>query len=500
MKKFLQMNLNFKKIDEQFACSLIMLLMLLPVISWSQSNSHSPTPVMGKENPNILWIYIEDTNPWMSCYGEELITTPNIDKLAEEGVRFDRAYVTAPVCTPCRSGIITGMYATSIGAHEHYSSFSVWRNNVMEVWEPNHLGIRTLPEIFKAAGYYTFNEGKNHYNFVFSIDDLYDQWKPKADFSKDKDVHEWSGREREDQPFFGQIQLVGGKVKGAPEVVKPEDVKVPPYYPDHQIFREEIARHYNNILYIDEILENIVSRLKEDGLYENTVIFFFSDHGMEFPRSKQFLYEGGIRVPLIIAGPGVPVNQARKDLVSGIDISATTLALAGIRIPDHMQGMDMFADDFHRDYVVSARDRCDFTIDRIRSITTDRYKYIRNFMTDKPYMQSNYRDNWPALVLLKEMYKNGELNEVQSHFVSDERPAEEFYDLWEDPHETNNLVHSWKREHAVELAKHRDYLYHWILETDDKGRFPETNNSLKAVIDRWGDKAVNKEYKRVREE
>lgn len=500
MKKSVQISFNSKKINEKFACSLIMLLMLLPVMSWSQSDSHSPAPVMGKENPNILWVFLEDTNPWMSCYGEDIITTPNIDKLAEEGVRFDRAYVTAPVCTPSRSAMITGMYATSIGAHEHYSSFSKWRNNVMEVWEPNHLGIRTLPEIFKAAGYYTFNEGKNHYNFVFSIDDLYDHWSKSPNFNGAKDGYEWSGRKREDQPFFGQIQLVGGKVKGAPKVVKPEDVEVPPYYPDHQIFREEIARHYNNILYIDEILKNIVSKLKEDKLYENTVIFLFSDHGMEFPRSKQFLYEGGIRVPLIVAGPGVPVNQARKDLVSGIDISATTLALAGIRIPDHMQGMNMFADDFHRDYVVSARDRCDYTIDRIRAITTDRYKYIRNFMTEKPYMQPNYRDEWPTMTLLKEMYQKGELNEVQSHFVSDERPAEEFYDLWEDPHETNNLVHSWKREHAVELAKHRDYLYHWILETDDKGRFPETNNSLKAVIDRWGDKAVNEEYKRVREE
>jgi arylsulfatase A-like enzyme len=187
-------------------------------------------------------------------------------------------------------------------------------------------------------------------------------------------------------------------------------------------------------------------------------------------------------------------------LVSGIDISATTLALAGITVPDHMQGMNLFSKDFHRDFVVSARDRCDFTIDRIRSITTDRYKYIRNFMTGKKYMQPNYRDDWPAMLLLKDMYKKGELNDVQSHFVSDERPAEEFYDLWEDPHETNNLVHSWKREHALELAKHRDYLYQWILETDDKGRFPETDNSLKAVIDRWGEKAVNEEYKRVRDE
>jgi len=188
----------------------------------------------------------------------------------------------------------------------------------------------------------------------------------------------------------------------------------------------------------------------------------------------------------------------RNDLVSGIDISASSLALAGIRVPDHFHGMDMFAEDFHRDYVIAARDRCDFTIDRIRTVVTDRYKYIRNFMTDRPYMQPNYRSDWGTMKLLKTMYENGELNEVQSRFPSDHRPAEELYDLQADPHETRNLVHSPNREHAMELARHRDILYRWIMETDDRGRFPETNEALEAVLDRWGEKAVNKEYERLR--
>ena len=473
-------------------------LFIVPAISSAQSaNSHSPTPIMGKDNPNILWVYVEDTNPWMSCYGDDVVTTPNIDALAEAGVQFNRAYMTAGVCSPTRSAIITGMYQTAIGAHEHYSSFSIWRGNKMEVWDPNHLGVRTLPEIFKAAGYYTFNEGKNHYNFVFSNEDLYDR-KGGNGFKGAKDGTEWTGR-KEGQPFFGQIQLTGGKYNNAPKIITADDVTVPPYYPDHEVYREEIAYHYNTILKLDEILGEIIAKLKEDGLYDNTVVFFFTDHGMKLPRHKQFLYEGGIRVALIIAGPGIPANKERDDLVSGIDISATTLAMAGIDIPDHMHGMNMFADDFHRDYVVSARDRCDFTIDRIRAVTSDRYKYIRNFMTDRPYLQSNYRDDHEYMKVYKQLYEEGKLNEVQSRFVSDERPAEELYDLWEDPHETNNLVHSWKREHAVALAKHRDYLYEWIVKTDDKGRYPESNEALKAVIDRWGEKAVNKEYKRVRE-
>ncbi len=459
-------------------------------------NSHSPKPKAGPDQPNILWVYLEDTNPWMSTYGDEVIQTPNIDQLADQGVRFDRAYMTSGVCSPTRSAVITGMYQTSIGAHEHYSSFETWRGNRMETWDPNHLGIRTLPEILKAAGYYTFNEGKNHYNFVFSDDDLYDR-KGNNGFKGARDGMGWSGR-AEGQPFFGQIQLRGGKKSDAPQKVDPQEVPVPPYYPDHPVYRERIAHHYDTILEMDRILGDIISRLKQDGLYENTVVFFFSDHGMELPRHKQFLYEGGIRVPLVIAGPGIPEGTVRGDLVSGIDISATTLSLADINIPGHMQGKNIFAPDFNRDYIVAARDRCDYTIDRIRTVVTDRYKYIRNFMTDKPYMQPQYRDGREYMTVLRDLYKKGELNEVQARFVSDERPAEEFYDLKKDPHEINNLVHSSEREHAVALTELRDTLYRWILETDDKGRFPESDAALKAVIDRWGDEAVNKEYDRVR--
>ena len=460
------------------------------------SNSHTPILKEGPDQPNILWIYIEDTNAWMSCYGDTVVETPNIDQLASEGVRFDRAYMTSGVCSPTRSAVITGMYQTSIGAHEHYSSFSVWRGNVMEVWEPNHIGVKTIPEIMQASNYYTFNEGKFHYNFVFDPDELYHRHGANG-YKGAKDGTEWSGR-KPGQPFFGQIQLVGGKYRNPKKVVGIDEVPVPAIYPDHPVIRGAIANHYNTILELDRELGEIVDGLKRDGLYDNTVIFFFSDHGSLMPRSKQFLYEEGIRVPFILRGPNVPVGKVRKDLVSGIDISATTLAFANIDIPDNMHGMNLMADDFHRDYILAARDRCDFTIDRIRAINTGRYKYIRNFMTDKPYMQPNYRTNSALMQHMHKEYEAGNLNETQARFFSPERPAEELYDLQNDPGETNNLVHSYHREHAVQLAKHRDILYRWIIETDDKGRFPESDNALRAVIDRWGDDAVNKEYKRVR--
>ncbi len=480
--------------------SLIALIQCLALFTAQAENDHNSnlfTPTVSPEQPNILWLCIEDTNSWMSCYGDKLIKTPNIDQLASEGIRFNRAYMTAAVCSASRSALITGMYQTTIGAHQHYSSFSMFRGKKMTVWDPNHLGVKTLPEMFRAAGYYTFNEGKDHYNFVYDRDTFYNRHSEVMDFKGARDGTEWSGR-KPGQPFFGQIQLIGGKFSNPTPVVKPEDVSVQPYYPDHPIIREDIARHYNTILELDKALGVIIDALKRDGLYENTVIFFFADHGCDLPRHKQFLYDEGLRVPFILTGPKIPVGKVRDDLVSSIDISATSLALANITVPAHMHGKDMLAEGFHRDFTIGARDRCDFTIDRIRAVTTQRYRYIRNFLTDRPYLQANYRSDWPIMRTLQELYAKGQLNEAQARFVSPERPAEEFYDLYNDPFETKNLVHSVEPEVATALAQHRDILYRWIIETDDKGRFPESDEGLQACLERWGDAAVAPEFDRIR--
>ncbi len=444
--------------------------------------------------PNVLWIYVEDTNDWMSCYGDEVIETPNIDALAASGTRFTRAYMPAGVCSPTRSAIITGMHQTSIGAHQHYSSFETWRGIEMDEWDPNYLGVRTVPEILRLARYHTFNEGKLHYNFVYDIEQLYDHHQGKMGFRDAPEGRYWKSRP-DARPFFGQIQLAGGKAR-AQKVVDRSAVPVPPYYPDHPDIREEIANHYDTILHLDAEVGRIVAALKDGGLYENTVIVFFSDHGMSLMRHKQFLYEGGIRVPCIIAGPTVPVGEVRDDIVSGIDLSATTLALAGVNLPPHMQGRDIFSPDYSRDHFVAARDRCDYTIDRIRAVVTERYKYLRNFMTDRPYLQPQYRDGRPALETYRQLYADGQLNEVQSAFASSYRPAEELYDLEADPHETVNLVHD--PHHAHTLGELRTLLDRWIVETNDQGRFPESDAALRAVLKRWGKKAVCVEYDRVR--
>lgn len=452
--------------------------------------------------PNVLWIYLEDVSGWFSCYGDTIINTPNIDALAEQGTRFTRFYTPAGVCSATRSAIITGMMQTSIGAHNHRSCRASFRGKSMGEFDENILpeSATPLPVRFRNAGYWTFNEGgKDDYNFTFSKDDFYDYersrggWGPrslvKGDCWKDKP---------DDQPFFGQVQLGGGKLnKRAPRVIDRSTVSVPPYYPDIPEVREEIAHHYDCLLKTDEQVGAVLQALRRDGLYDNTLIILFSDHGYKLHRHKQFLYEGGIQMPLIVAGPGVAAAQVRRDLVSGIDIAAASLAAAGISVPETMEGRDFLASDHSpRDYVIAARDRCDYTIEKIRAVVTPRFKYLRNYLTDRPFMQPSYKDPWPVSQRFRGMMAAGEMNDTQRLFFGTQKAPEELYDLHNDPHEIHNLAED--PDWAQELQRHRSLLTEWISATGDQGQQPESDIGLLCTLKRWGDKCVNPEYDRVR--
>ena len=443
------------------------------------------------QRPNIVWIFVEDMNDWMGCYGDNTVPTPNIDDIAKRGILFDRAYMPAGVCSATRSAIALGAMQTSLGVHNHRSSRR--RTPGEEHFLPE--GVKTVYEILRDNGYYVSSQGanKNDFNFIFDVKALYDHNGGKIKQPR------WRGRET-DQPFFAQIQLYGGKNSGKVQPrTDPAQVEVMPYYPDHEIIRKEIAHHYDCIKQTDQEVGRVLQALEKDGLMENTIVFFWTDHGMRLPRHKQWLYEGGIKVPLVVAGPGLAQAAVREDLVSGIDITVTTLALAGIDKPEWMEGRDLFAENYEpRDYVVSARDRCDYTIERVRAVTTKRYKYLRNFLTDRPFMQPQYRDGKPFVEVPRQLYKEGKLNEVQSFMWSETRVPEELYDLENDPHEIVNLVDS--PEHAAVLKEHRDILEKWIQETDDQGQYPESIDSLRGVFKRWRKKAVNPEYDKVREE
>jgi len=465
------------------------------------SSCEEETPnVKVDSQPNILWIYLEDTAPLIGAYGTTLISTPNIDNLAQQGVLYQNAYMPAPVCSVVRSSIITGTMSTTIGAHNHHSS----RTKQSAIKLPEDL--ETVPELFKKAGYFTFNNGKDDYNFIYNRRDLYSQdYKVHPLYGK-SGVHLDLATLKEKQPFFGQIQLSGGKEifsKNFKEnVKKPADrsrIELPPYLPNHPVIIEEYANHLDAIQITDEKVGKIIRKLKENNLLDNTIVFFFSDHGMRITRSKQFLYDGGLHVPLIIAdfrrgNKTIPAGTVNDDLVNGLDLGTGSLALAGIQIPNHMEGINMFNDATKRDHVIATRDRCDFTIDHIRSVRSKEYKYIRNFMTDRPYTQPTYMDvdSIEFVRVMHDLHNEGKLNPLQDRFMSNDRPAEELYDLKEDPFELINLATN--PEYKDTVKKYADILNKWMVKTDDKGQYPEDEEGLKLMLGIWGKHAVNPEY------
>ena len=429
-----------------------------------------------REKPNIIWIIVEDMSCHFGCYGETTIQTPNVDRLAGEGVKFDKAFITAPVCSPSRSALITGMYQTSIGAHHHRSG-----RGTEKIHLPSH--IQLVPELFQKAGYFTCNgylggrqkrPGKTDYNFEYD----------KAVY----DGADWADR-RPGQPFFAQIQLAGGKgrTKTTPKPVSPADVKLPPYYPDDPVILDDWAQYLNAVMNTDIQVGKIVQRLKAEGIYDSTYIFFLTDHGISHARGKQFLYEEGIHVPLIVRGPGLKAGTVREDMVVHIDMAATSLGLAGIAIPKWMQGRDLLSRNYkRREYIVSARDRCDETVDRIRCVRTDRYKYIRNFYPERPYLQPcAYKDKKEILKALRRLDKAGKLNRDQLLIFAEKRPKEELYDLQKDPWELHNLADDSSSQQI--LKRLRRILNQWIRETDDRGEKAEPmamyDSDMKVYVD-----------------
>ncbi len=429
------------------------------------------------DRPNIVWIIPDDMSAHFGCYGETAIETPNVDKLAANGLKFTNAYVTAPVCSTCRSAFITGMYQTSIGAHHHRSG-----RGEEKIHLPDH--VKLVPSLFREAGYHTSimgwpgkkgRLGKTDYNF---------EWD-KAVY----DGADWSDR-KDGQPFFAQIQTPGGKLRGKDAAgwekmaqsaektlgsrTSTEVVKLPPYYPNHPDIIQDWAAYLDSVRMTDHMVGEVIARLEKEGVLENTIVLFMTDHGISHGRGKQFMYDEGLHVPFVIAGPGIKAGTVRDDLVEHIDIAALSLAAAGIAIPDHMQARDILAADYSpREAAFAARDRCDETVDHMRSVRTKEFKYIRNFLPERPYLQPcAYKDAKGILIALREWNAAGKLNEAQSLLFRETRPPEELYDVKADPHEIHNLADDPK--YADKLAELRGRLDEWMVKTDDKGREPES--------------------------
>ncbi len=418
--------------------------------------------------PNILWITCEDMSPVLGCFGDAEARTPNLDRLATEGVRYTNAFSVAGVCAPSRSCLITGMYPPSLGTCH------------MRCKNPPPDHVRCFPAYLRGAGYYCSNNVKTDYNF----DVPPDAWDDCS-----KTAH-WRNRPDKNKPFFSVFNFtithesqVGNLDALSPDLSKaiehlrhdPTHAKLPPYYPDTEVIRRHWAHLYDLVSAMDREAGGILRQLEEDGLADTTLVFFFSDHGNGLPRAKRWLYDSGLRVPLIIRHPGRNGAGTIDDrLVSFVDFGPTVLSAAGVAVPAHMQGRP-FLGTFEgppREYAFAARDRMDATYDLIRAATDGRYKYIRNYEPRRPYDQYiTYNESWPIMQEMRRVEAAGALTPEQQLFFRDAKPLEELYDTHRDPHELNNLADS--VEHRNHLDRFRVAMETWLDESKDLGFVPE---------------------------
>ncbi len=434
--------------------------------------------------PNVLWIFGEDMGPELSLLGTPEVHTPNIDTLAEKGMYFTQAFTTAPVCSPSRSAINTGMYQMSIGAHNHRSH----RPNDTSVYPfPLPNGVQIISDRLRHAGYFTGNirtfpegtwfkgTGKTDWNFTYAGEPF------------DTDV--WDDL-KSNQPFYAQVNFPEthrGKDwneahNNIEKTANPDKVIIPPYYPDHPVVREDWAQYLNAVMALDRKIGDVLGLLERDRLAENTIVVFMGDHGRAMVRGKQWPYDSGLHVPMLIyipEGMDAPAQYEAgtlsDQLISSIDMTATTLALAGIEKPAQMQGRVILGElaEPPRTYVFSGRDRGDETVDRIRTVRSKRFRYIRNYYPERPFLQTNrYKEaTYPTIWAMRKLHQEGKLTPAQAYLMEPTRPAEELYDIIADPSEIDNLAMS--EEHQEIIRQLRYELDQWIHEIDDQGRFPE---------------------------
>ena len=419
--------------------------------------------------PNILWISCEDISADLGCYGDRYAVTPNLDRFAREGVRYTHVFGIAGVCAVNRSGIITAMYPTTIGT-QHMRCRGV----------PAPY-IRCFTEYLRAAGYYCTNNVKTDYNFN----------PPLTAWDESSRTAHWRNR-AEGQPFFAvfnlttthESQIRTDEATFARRTAAllpnerhdPTEAVLPPYYPDTPIVRRDWARYYDLITAMDKQVAAALAELEEEGLADETIVFYWSDHGRGLPRAKRWLYDSGLHVPMIVRWPGkLKAGTVSDELISFIDFGPTVMSLAGVDVPDYMQGRPFLGDQKAppRDYIFAARDRMDETYDLIRAVRDKRYKYLRNYEPYKTYAQDlEYMNEMPTMKEMRRLNAEGKLTGPQRIFFQPTKPIEELYDTQADPHEVRNLADS--PEHREVLERMRDVHERWRLETRDLGLIPES--------------------------
>lgn len=418
--------------------------------------------IFGQDKPNILWIVSEDNIPMLGCYGDQFATTPNLDAFATQGILYENAFSTAPVCAPSRHTLITGMYPPSMGTEHMRSTYPV----------PDY--IKFFPRYLREAGYYTTNNSKKDYNTVDQLE-TWDESSNKATYKNRK-----SG-----QPFFAVFNLNVTHESSLFEPVKtlkhdPAKVTLPPYHPDTPEMRHDWAQYYDKVQDMDAQFAALLAELKAEGLAENTIVFYYSDNGGVLARSKRFMYESGLHVPLIIHLPkkyehfsALKPGSRTDRLVTFLDFAPTILSLAGLKVPEYMQGNAFLGSQQkpESEYVYGFRGRMDERIDMSRSVRDKKFRYIRNYLPHKIYGQYlEYLWRAPSVPSWEDAYKSGKLNATQSAFWQ-EKPAEELFDINADPYNIHNLATDPK--YASELARLREANKDWLAKSVDVGFIPE---------------------------
>ncbi len=446
------------------------------------------------DRPNVLWISTHDINPHLGCYrgvypGAEYAVTPRLDQLAAEGVVYDHAFASVPVCAPSRSAIYTGCHPTAIGT---------MHMRTKAVPPPE---VRLFTEYFRAAGYYT----TNNWFTDFQVD------TPGTAFDDCSTTAHWRNRPAPDVPFFATFHgmvthesmiylddeaFAAQTSQVAPgQRHDPAEAPLPPYHPDTPVFRQAWARYADLVTAMDHWAGGILDQLDEDGLAENTVVVFWSEHGLGMPRAKRWAYESGLREPLIVRWPGVLApGQRRTELIQLLDLAPTMLEVCGLPVPEHMHGKPFLdrAGTFlaHNEFAFGGRDRMDMQEDTVRTVRDQRYRYIRNLHPDRSGMQyCDYPDHLATWQEFRRLHAaegdqlargqvRDKLTPLQRSVVAPAKPAEELYDLAADPHETVNLVED--RVHRGTLDRLRAALDGWTEQYGDLGQLPEEE-----LLERW---------------
>ncbi len=460
------------------AAILLILPLLLP----------GPAAAFAQESrPNILWITCEDISPYLSMYGDSTARTPNLDRLAAEGTTYQNAFATVAVCAPNRSSLITGMYPTSIGTMHMRAGKDVmgWgardysgpckavdiNGDSVPLYAaviPPH--VRCFTEYLRKAGYYCTNSQKTDYQFAAPVT-AWDENGPEA---------HWRNRQP-GQPFFAVFnhgithESRIWKNMQLAQTVPPDSVPLPHYFPDDSIIRQDVARNYSNIELLDREVGERLRQLEEDGLLDNTIIFFFSDHGGPLPRGKREIYDSGLRTPLLIRLPNQPGGKMEERLVSHVDLAPTVLALAGVDIPGHMQGEAFLGPGTagrSRDHIFGSGDRFDEFTDRIRIARDKRWLYVRNYHPELPaYKDIAYRRNMDMMNQLLDLEREGRLNGDQSYWFRPVKTKEELYDCENDPENLHNLIDD--TAFVDKVLELRAALDGWLAKTGDRAVVPE---------------------------